>query len=148
MILRIVPTGFAKPPKSKCQFSDLKKAIIALVPSNPKLGVNPEQAAKRYTTKLQNLNPKNNIWHAIIRSIETGRSLEDYRKLYREMKQSADVLFLNLSSSTMHLPVESRLIKENSSRSNRGSSSKLNGWKQLELRLVRPRDVLVVRAAE
>jgi hypothetical protein len=81
--------------KKQMSVSDLKKAIIALVPSNPKLGVNAEQAAKRYTTKLQNLNPKNNLWRGIIESIEAGRSLEDYRQLYREMKMSADVLFLN-----------------------------------------------------
>ena len=45
--------------KKQMSVSDLKKAIVALVPSNPKLGVNAEQVAKRYTTKLQNLNPKN-----------------------------------------------------------------------------------------
>ena len=67
--------------KKQMSVSDLKKAIIALVPSNPKLGVNPEQAAKRYTTKLQNLNPKQHL--ARDYSFDrTGRSLEDYRKLY------------------------------------------------------------------
>jgi hypothetical protein len=89
------PYWLRQAASKKMSVSDLKKAIKELIPSKPKLGIEPEQEADRYRLRLMKLNPKDHIWSRIIHDIEHGNSIEDYRELYNEMMKIVDALYLN-----------------------------------------------------